>query len=379
MSLPTLYSTDSKGKVRQWRVWTEGAEVVVEHGLVGGKLQEKRTTSKAKNTGRANATTPEEQAALDAKSKWTAQIKLDDYAENPADANKQLRPMLAHDYHKVSHRVDWKRVLAQPKLDGLRLTYGHRWAEKTDNPELLTRKGETYKLPHLEEHADRLLRAINEALDEVFPGQNMTCQALDGEVYYHGMPLPKIVSRARKYQKGVTEELEYWLFDLVIPGLGFGDRYTILKEALEMMPHPAFRLVDVHQLTEQTLHQQHGVYVEAGFEGLMIRHVDGPYKIAGRSADLFKFKLFADEECLILDIWEDQNGNAMFSVRRKNGVELNVTPKRTHEERKALLGRTDLIGKWLTVKYQTETPDGNLQFPVGLDLRECDDQGNPIV
>ena len=79
--LPTLYSIDSKQNIRQWRVWTEGADIIVEHGLMGGKLQQKRTTAKAKNTGRANATTAEEQAKLEAQSKWNAQVKLEDYAD----------------------------------------------------------------------------------------------------------------------------------------------------------------------------------------------------------------------------------------------------------------------------------------------------------
>ena len=136
MSLPTLYQRDSKGKERQWSVHTEGAEVVVQYGLVGGKIAEKRTTSKAKNVGKANETTPEQQALLEAKSKWTKQIEREDYHEDIDKAGLQLRPMSARDYTKVGHQVDWDkgRWLLQPKLDGLRLVYGWRHEEDYDDP-----------------------------------------------------------------------------------------------------------------------------------------------------------------------------------------------------------------------------------------------------
>lgn len=379
MRLPTLYSIDSKGVIRRWEVSTDGDTVVVTHGVDGGKMQEKRTKCKAKNVGRANATTPEQQAEAEAHSKWKQQIEREDYAEKPEDANKQLRPMLAHDFHKVPHRVKWDEVMAQPKLDGLRLTTGFRWIDRKCMFEMMSRKGDYYHVPHLFDEAERLLTIINDHLRLI--GIESFCQAIDGEAYIHGVPLPKITSLARKYQQGETEKLEYHVFDLVIPDIGFKDRYDILQDAIEQLDNPAFVLVPLFEVNdEDSMKALHGHFVEEGYEGLMIRHRNSEYKIGGRSADLFKFKLFFDEECQITDVWEDNNGNAMLTTVRKNGITVKVTPKRTHDERKALLGQRDqLIGKWITVKYQAETPDGSLQFPVGLDLRECDENGEPIL
>lgn len=368
-----LYKIDSKGKIREWSVRTEDDKYIVSHGLKGGKIQEKVTVCKAKNIGKSNETTPEGQAELEAQSKWNFQVEREDYATTPEASGQQLRPMLAMDYRKVPHRVNWKDVLAQPKLDGLRLTAGRRWQEKP-NHEMMTRKGDTYNVPHLMSSTRTLLEIINYEVDN-------SCQALDGEAYIHGMPLQKITSLARKYRKGETEKLKYYVFDLVIPELTFSERYEILQFAFEKYDDDNFVLVPTDTIIdEDSMKLQHGRYIEQGYEGLMIRHSTAEYGFAKRSPDLFKYKQFFDTEALIEDVWEDKNGNAMLTVVLKNGLSCGVTPKRTHDERKEMLNqRSDLIGQWITVKYQDETVDGNLQFPVGLDLRECDAEGNPIV
>lgn len=381
MILPTLYAYDSKGKIRQWDCRSEGNVVIVTHGLKDGKMQEKRTVCKAKNVGRSNETTPEQQADLEARSKWNFQIQREDYAEDVEKSGLQLRPMLALDYTKVPHRVNWADVYTQPKLDGLRLTAGSRFHDvvnSTGEHELMTRKGEIYDIPHLMGVTKNLLDMVNEKCDG-------RCVALDGEAYIHGMPLQKITSLARKNQKG-SEKLVYMLFDLVIKDMPFRERYDLLKDTLEeynRQNSPFTRemeLVPVDMVSsEDVMKHFHGVYTEQGYEGLMIRHASSEYKM-GRSPDLFKYKHFLDTEVKILEVWRDKNGNAVLTCQLKNGLTCKVTPKRTHDERKQMLkDAKDYVGKWITVKYQAETDDGNLQFPIGLDLRECDEHGNPLL
>lgn len=394
MTLPTLYKRDSKGKVRQWEVWTDDKFVNVRYGLQTGKLAIKITESKSKNVGRANETTPAEQAVLEAQSKWNFQVNREDYHEDVELAGRQIRPMLALDYLKVPHRLDWIRAMAQPKLDGLRLTSGKRYVDEPGF-ELMTRKGEIYKVHHFTDPSIKLLEMINETLSTgEFSNDNFECLALDGEAYLHGLPLGKITSLARKYVKGKTEQLEYHLFDLVIPDMGFKERYDVLAAALwdyaitynkmgnrEALADNPFKLVTLHEVTNEdhaTLLQ--GEFMEMGYEGVILRHFDSQYRIAGRSPDLFKFKEFMDDECKIEKMWEDKDGNAMLGVRQKNGEYCEVTPKRTHEFRKQMLTEQDeWIGKWINVKFQNYTEYDIMQFPVGRDLRECDDEGNPLL
>lgn len=371
--LPTLYSKTKKGKVTQWRVWTEGPEVVVEWGQVGGKLQQKRTTCKAKNVGRSNATTPEEQAILEAKSKWEHQILREDYHEDVEQSGKQIRAMLALDYTKVGHRVDWSQAVVQPKLDGLRLTAGRRYRDQ-DTFEMLTRKGEVYKLPHLEEGCKAMLAALRAAGEDV--------HALDGEVYLHGMPLQTISSYARAYKEGLTEQLEYHVFDLVMDDVPLKGRLHLLDDYIHDARKVCPNIWPVVTWNcfggKDQLQHFHNEFSE--YEGVMIRHYDSLYECGERSSGLFKYKEFLEDEFKIIDIWEDKNNNAMFTCVTKEGKEFDCTPKRTHTERKQMLNEPEkYIGEWLTVKYQALTNDGIPEFPVGLALRECNDMGEPVV
>ena len=392
-SLPTLYQRDSKGKIRQWSVRTEDETIIVEHGIQGGKLQTQITKAKPKNLGKVNETTAEQQAVIEAKAKHTKQILREDYAEDVEKAGLQTRPMLANDYLKVPHRLRIKDTLAQPKLDGLRLVAGYRWADRR-SPELfemLTRKGETHNVNHLIDDAHSLLRRADGILvDMGYP--EGTCIGVDGEVYLHNHPLPWINSRAKKYYEGETEQLEYHVFDLVCIDVPFWVRHDVLSQAFGEIFQSKLVLVPYIDLNpedpEAHMEDLRAMFVEEGYEGLILRHRDGMYKMGTggtRSADLFKFKEFFDEECLIIGITEDLNGNAMWRVRRKPtldfgaNVEVDVTPKRSHDERKRmLLHPEEWVGKWATIKYQSVTPYGSLQFPSGLELRECDDLGEPI-
>jgi len=370
----TLYSTDSKGKIRQWSITTSGDTYTVMHGVKDGKLQTKDTKCKAKNVGKANATTPEEQAVLEAQAKWTFQVNRDDYHWDVKLANRQIRPMLAMDYLKVPHRVNWEQAVAQPKLDGVRLTYGRRYRDESGH-EAMTRKGETYVLPHLTQPTTDLLAVVNTLCDGA-------CLALDGEAYIHGISLQNILRLVKKYRKGETEAVQYYLFDLVIPGMPFVQRYEILRDALQLYndKDKLFILVESTSISsEKEMKETHGTYTERGYEGIIIRHAFANYGIAQRSPDLFKYKHFMDDEAMITNVWPDSNGNAMFTVRQKNDEICDVTPKRTHEERKYILEHGDtFIGNWITCKFQTYTDAGIMQFPVGLALRKCDDDGNPV-
>lgn len=371
--LDILYKRDSKGNSRQWEVWTDGDKVVVQHGMTGGKLQLKTTVSKPKNIGKVNETNGAQQAVSEAISKWNKQVEREDYHQDIDKAGLQLRPTLALDYLKVPHRVDWNKTIIQPKLDGLRLTSGKRHAV-VDSFESMTRKGETYQVPHLDKHSRNLLLLLREE-NEV--------HALDGEAYLHGLPLQKIISYAKKYQKGLTETLEYHCFDLIMDGT-FEDRYAILQRGIieynARVSDSPFELVECVEVdNEFDAKEYQGKWMEMGYEGVIIRHTDGLYK-HGRSPDLFKFKQFMDDECKIMKMWTDLNGNAMLTVRQKNGKACDVTPKRTHDFRKQMLLEEDKwIGEWINCKFQGYTPDEVMQFPVGLLLRECDEEGNPLT
>lgn len=375
-TFPTLHKFDTKGKVRVWKTYADEDEFYMIHGQDGGKLQTKVTKCKGKNIGKSNETTPEQQAELEAKSKWTKQIEREDYAQDVNDSGKQTRCMLAHDFLKVPHRVDFSKTIVQPKLDGLRLVAGYRWVESSDI-ELMTRKGETYSIPHFQDPIEKLLHIINWDLTK---GQ---CMGLDGEVYIHGMKLQNIISLARK-NKPESIQLKYYLFDLVIFDIPFHERHKLLDDALIIYEerhgsHPFVLVENTIVYNEKSMKEVHDEYVGNFYEGAIIRHIDGLYK-KGRSADLFKYKKFFTDEFKIIDMFEDDNQNAMLVVKLKDGKSMNLTPKRNHIERKKMLLEPEKwIGKYITVRYQSLTEDNVPTFATGRELRECDDEGNPLI
>jgi DNA ligase-1 len=110
----------------------------------------------------------------------------------------------------------------------------------------------------------------------------------------------------------------------------------------------------------------YGGYVEAGYEGQMLR-IDGNYENK-RSKYLLKHKSFIDEEYTILDVVEGiGNKTGMvgsFVFENKNGKRFNSSPKFNWEEcTKMWNERASLIGKSATVKYFNLTPDEVPRFP----------------
>lgn len=70
-----IYKKDSKGKIRITHVQADNGVVIQESGLLGGALVKHTSTSKPKNIGKTNSTTPEEQAIFEAKAKIEKKLK----------------------------------------------------------------------------------------------------------------------------------------------------------------------------------------------------------------------------------------------------------------------------------------------------------------
>ena len=77
--LETLYKTTATGAIQTWRVDVESDFYTVTHGQQGGKLQTKTTFCTAKNIGKANETTPAQQALIEATALHTKQIERKGY------------------------------------------------------------------------------------------------------------------------------------------------------------------------------------------------------------------------------------------------------------------------------------------------------------
>ena len=92
-----VYKKDSKGKVRVWFAEVVAESIYVNHGLVAGMYQTDVTKCIGKNIGKANETSPEQQAILECKSLYEKKINRDGYKVDLDDEDALVAPMLALD------------------------------------------------------------------------------------------------------------------------------------------------------------------------------------------------------------------------------------------------------------------------------------------
>lgn len=204
----------------------------------------------------------------------------------------------------------------------------------------------------------------------------------------------------------------FWVFDIDLPGqqLGYEERYHHLiglyghEQERGQLRHPRIVVVQ-HTLcdTPEEVLALEREYLDAGFEGAMIRSIDGPYKY-GRSTTkqgfLTKLKRFTDEEAEIIGVEErmhneneletDELGHAKRShakagmvpagdmgkllCRTPDGAEFGIGSGFTQQQREVLWEqRETLIGCTLTFKHQPDPggrqPGQAPRFPVFLGLR----------
>lgn len=344
ISHPTLYKIDSKGKTRVWIANVVGDTIVVHHGIDGGQLIEETTVCTSKNVGRSNATSPEQQAIAEGLALWTKKLERDGYKEDLNDQAKFVAPMLARDYSKLAHQVPNQQLFLSPKLDGVRCIWD------PSRKVLVSRKGLTYNVGH-----------IQDALSDVD-------EMLDGEIYLHGYPLNEIISGVKKPNE-LTPLLEFHVFDHV-SDKNFDIRDSQLKFIVRDIGSKYVKLVDQVVRGKDQIQDVHNLYVAQGYEGVMIRVPEYPYEVGTRSKSLYKFKEFEEAEFPITAVEPDKDGGAVL-VCHNHGVEFRVRCRGTNEQRARQLELKDLlIGKWVTVRYQTMTPFGSPQFPVGITIRD---------
>jgi len=368
VSKKTLYGVDKKDGAKQWSVWTEGAEVVVEWGKLDGKLQTKRTKCKPKNVGRSNETTPEQQALLEAQSKWNKQY--DKYYRETLEEAEDLETegvMLAEDYSKKPHMLQ-EEFYVSPKLDGLRV----KTVFVNGEPEWHSRGGKTYPVP---EHLIPQLKLLKERTE---------VSTLDGEAYIHSVKLQKIQSCVKK-PNSLTPQVTYEIFDIPMLESPWEERLDHLQSLVRHVEDlPSINIVQQDLACKDNLSDLLYDALSKGFEGLMLRNKNGgEYLFQNkRSNDLLKYKIMQDSEAKVIDCVEDKNGQGKFKMEWTSPINnvkvyFDLSMNGSHEDNtyEKLYKR---IGEWVNFKYQDYTEDGVPTFARGLYFRECDANGNPV-
>jgi DNA ligase-1 len=366
MRFPTLYHQSKTGAIVSWDIWTEGSDIVTQWGQVDGEKQTTRKTVEGKNIGKSNETSPARQAELEAAS--IHKHKLDTKYSLTKKASKEtvFLPMLAHSYRDLKKPLAFP-VDVQPKLNGCRAL-----AYKEDGEvKLLSRGGKFYDIQH-----------IKDQLREILPEDRV----LDGEIYIKGATLQEINRLIKKHRPGPTGSgrLEYWVYDYF--NVDRAEKWLERAKQLDLFWQSTqfnLRIRGVETTTcdnEERLFELLHRYQEDGYEGAIIRLLDGVYELGHRSRSLLKLKDYFDAEYKVVDFYEGTGkfkGCVTWVCEMPNGQRFNVTPKGTIEQKKRWFkDGKKYIGRMLTVKYWDKNESGIPQFGVGEGFRIEEDLPN---
>lgn len=350
----TVYKKDTKGKLRFLTVSSDAGYLVQESGIVGGKSTPKRSLCKAKNVGRANETTIEEQARSEAESKIVN--KMDSgYFDTIDEAMTEtvILPMLAKSYDKETKKVVFP-CLVQPKLDGIRCLI----IIKDGSVSMISRTGkEITTMPHI------LGEVQTSGLNNI---------VLDGELYAHGESFQENMKLIRKYRPGETERVKFRWYD-VVEDSSFEDRLLAIRTVLDYRTFEHIEsVVTSYVYNMKDITDLHIWFLEEGYEGTMIRWGDEGYKVGGRSSNLLKYKDFLDEAYTVVDVMpSDKNPEQGVVVcDLGDGRTFGCGMKFSHAEREEILAnKEEYIGQTAEIRFFEYTDDGLPRFPVCVGFR----------
>ena len=356
MKLPTLYKRAVNGKINQWEVEVKDECFRTISGYTDGvKTTSEWTCCEAKNIGKKNGTTAEEQAlaeavALHRKRKETGSFETISEIDTPI----YFKPMLAHDYNDYKDKIAYP-IFSQPKLDGVRCIV------RSDG--MWSRNGkQIISAPHIFES----LKPIFEALPDLI---------LDGELYADKdvADFNTIISCVRKLKPTAADletskKIQYWIYDVPSIDLTFGRRIGFLNK----IDWPKCCIITPTYTvgSDDAVLNNYRMYMDQGYEGQMLR-TNSLYENK-RSKSLLKHKSFQDGEFTILGV-EEGKGNLSEKVGRLN-FEINGKPfdSAVNGDWEYLAElwekRDELIGKTATVKYFELTEDQIPRFPKVINI-----------
>lgn len=379
MKFPRLYKKTNTGAIQFWEISAgmHGAgfgRIETCYGQVGTDSPQvtEDIVEYGKNIGKANETSPCEQAQAEAKSKWEKQKKKG-YVESIESAQNEeldelieggIVPMLAHTFEKQGHKIKYP-CYVQPKLDGIRCIAIYQNGKCTLWSR--TRKPIT-SCPHI-------VKAIEDQLSKysaLFSEEDAFI--LDGELYNHLYKdnFEHIVHLVRQEDPDPQHtDVQYHIYDLV-NNSPFRTRLDQLHNLIKIS-NPLFP-VQTAIVTEEGVSEVYQFYKNDGYEGAMLRNSDGLY-VNKRSSDLIKVKEMQDDEFEIIGIEEGRGKLAghvgAFVCRTKDGQEFKAKPAGATERlREYFCDHRLWEGRQLVVQYQDLTSYGIPRFPVGLRLKE---------
>ncbi len=352
---PVLHLDLSSGKRRFWKIWIEKDKDTFllkrDYGIILGKITKPipiQMSDEKKIFTKANA--------LFKKKKEEGFYEEKNQKKNQIHTKQNIiRTMGAHKLDDFHQRLHYP-VCVQRKLDGYRCLahYNNKAIE------LLSRNMKPFShLPHIRKELEK----INELKEKNI--------YLDGELYSHDLKLHNIGSIVRKQYVNEAniermKEVSYYVFDLFDVNrmnMTFEERYEYLKKnIIDKYDFQYIKLVScVKANNYEEVLKEDKLYLSEGYEGVIVRNLNGLYQWNKKSYDVLRTKEFKRGVFKIISAKAGegaQSGAILFQVEclKDKHQHFWVMPVGTIEDRRRMMkdynkNSSKFIGKKVYVKY----------------------------
>ena len=295
--------------------------------------------------------------------------------EIKVDFNNLSKPMKCNvfRYNYMKHPS-----AAQPKINGCRCTLRPKGTTTTDlfdtAPMILTSKnGIVYPVQHILDQANKLIANYPQFQNRVF----------DGELYCFGYTAAEITGAAKNPKNHLHHKLVLIIFDLAEPNTVQSERFDDLniiqyESGSELFPtltydnrssaiydpsinanNPIWLLETVIIKSDEEALTRRNLYLDAGFEGVVLRDLHAEYGFGQRVSTMLKWKRFEVGEFTIIDIYQRNDQDRLPLYLLKNDITddtFESTSTGGHVLQHTVLPqKAKLVGKKVTLKYGERT------------------------
>lgn len=395
-----LYRRNNLGRPCFWEARVSGSStqniIIVSHGIVGKAIQVEEIhvvrNPKDEVESRYKQKRKQGYKFLDEikDDSWSTPVKEDallTYLETylPYDrttADGTLLPMLAKTFNNTNNKIFNKTPvrIGQYKINGLRCII----SAKRNNTDMFkpiglkfqSREG-TYwnSLSNLEDYLLTVIpnEFLNKMIDEDWE--------LDGELYLPGYKVNEINHFVKDSKCKENKFIQYWCYDAIIDDTPQYRRLDILGEVFENRTYEFTslnnhlnnkeRFIYINNYTienEDDAVKHRNLFINLGFEGLILRDPDKEYQIGKRNSSMIKFKDVMEGSFKIIDIYPEGISRNIPLFLCKNDinnetfeVHINGTLK---DQEKYLYSKDKFIGKTLYITFGERSGVSRVPFHV---------------
>lgn len=395
-----LYRRNNLGRPCFWEARVSGSStqniIIVSHGIVGKTIQVEEIhvarNPKDEVESRYKQKRKQGYKFLDEikDDNWSTPVKEDallTYLETylPYDrttADGTLLPMLAKTFNNTNNKIFNKTPIriGQYKINGLRCVISAK-RNNTDMFKPITlrfqsREGTYWNtLSNLEDYLLTVIpnKFLNKMIDEDWE--------LDGELYLPGYKVNEINHFVKDPKCKENKFIQYWCYDAMIDDTPQYRRLDILGQVFENKTYEFTslnnhlnnkeRFIYINNYTienEDDAVKYRNLFIDLGFEGLILRDPDKEYQIGKRNSSMIKFKDVMEGSFKIIDIYPEGISRNIPLFLCKNDinnetfeVHINGTLK---DQEKYLYSKDKFIGKTLYITFGERSGVSRVPFHV---------------